>query len=322
MLVIIYYHSARMELRHLRYFVAVAEELSFRKASQRLNISRPALSKQIKDLETEIAVRLLERDTVNVSLTKAGEIFLKDSQAILAHTQQAMDRAAEAQAGHRGNLRIGSAGMIAMEFLPRALKKFNQKYPNVEVMFMEMTPVEQLDALGNGKIDIGFAYGKEVKDIAHLRRLSVIQSIYGVAISKQHPLAKRKQITLQELGSETLLHIGSSSHGETILKICSDEGMDPLKIRQVLGFDSMVTLIAADQGVSLLPTLLDLTNQNIVIIPIKATVADIEFHMWVVWQGQTPAYHIKHFIQLLEERMQSDEFLIDKSSSGIAVATA
>lgn len=323
MLVINCYQSGHMELRHLRYFVAVAEELSFRKAAQRLNISRPALSKQIKDLETEMAVRLLERDTVNVSLTKAGEIFLKDSQAILVHTEQALDRATEAQAGHRGNLRIGSAGIIATDFLPRALKIFNQKYPSVEVQFMEMSPVEQLDALGNGKIDIGFAYGKEVKDIAHLRRLSVIQSIYGVALSKQHPLAAREKITLKEVRGETLLNIGFSTHGDTINKIFNDEGIQPLKTRQVHGFDSMVTLIAADQGVSLLPELLDLSNQNIVIVPIEARAADLEFHMWVVWQGhQTPAHHIQHFIQLLEERVQGDEFRLLQSAGGIAAATA
>lgn len=91
-----------MELRHLRYFVAVGEDLNFRKAAQRLNISRPALSKQIKDLEDEIAVRLLDRDTVSVALTKAGEVFLEDAIKLLNLAEQAIERANEAQSGHRG----------------------------------------------------------------------------------------------------------------------------------------------------------------------------------------------------------------------------
>ena len=296
-----------MELRHLRYFVAVAEELSFRKAAQRLRISRPALSKQVKDLEDEIAVKLLERDTVSVSLTKAGEIFLEDSQKLLIHAEQAIGRATEAQSGHRGKLRIGSVGIIATDFLPRTLKIFHQKYPGVEVAFVEMLPAEQLDALAVGKIDIGFAYGKDAANLPSLRSLCVVHSIYGVAISKHHPLADRKSVTFKEVRAETLLCLGGdgrSSHRDAICQLYSAEGFRPSKIRQVEGFDSMITLIAADQGISLLPHVLDLTNQGVVILPISATTADLDFHMWAVWQRHLPSHHIKHFVQLLEERVQ------------------
>lgn len=296
-----------MELRHLRYFVAVAEELSFRKAAQRLNVSRPALSKQVKDLENEIAVKLLNRDTVSVSLTKAGEIFLADSQRLLRDTDQAIARASEAQSGHRGTLRIGSVGIIATDFLPKTLKIFNQKYPGVEVAFVEMLPAEQLAALAAGKIDIGFAYGKEVENMTSLRSLCVIHSIFGVAVSRQHPFAERSGITLKELRAETLLWLGGegrSSHRETLMQIYSADGTKPSKSRQITGFDSMVTLIAADQGISLLPLVLDLATQDIVIIPLHSEKADLDFHMWAVWQSPAPSHHIQHFVQLLEERVQ------------------
>ena len=300
------YQFARMELRHLRYFVAVAEELSFRKAAQRLNISRPALSKQVKDLEDEISVKLLERDTVSVSLTKAGELFLEDSQKLLIQAEQAIERATQAQSGHRGRLRIGSVGIIATDFLPKTLKIFNQKYPGVEVAFVEMLPVEQLDALAKGRIDIGFAYGKEVLNITTLRSLCVVHSVYGVAVSRQHPLADRKGVTLKEIRAETLLCLGGdgrSSHREAVCRFYTDEGIRPSKVRQVDGFDSMITLIAADQGISLLPHALDLANQGIVIIPVSANQTDLDFHMWAVWQRHLPSHHIKHFVQLLEERV-------------------
>ena len=164
-LVTLDYQWRGMELRHLRYFVAVAEDLNFRKAAGRLHISRPALSKQIKDLEDEISVKLLLRDTVSVALTKAGEIFLADAREVLSQAEEAISRAREAQDGNLGSLRIGSVGIIATDFLPKTLKIFNQKYPGVEVAFVEMLPAEQLDALARGRIDIGFAYGKEVLNI-------------------------------------------------------------------------------------------------------------------------------------------------------------
>ncbi|MES2660396.1 MAG: LysR substrate-binding domain-containing protein [Verrucomicrobiota bacterium] len=295
-----------MELRHLRYFVAVAEELSFRKASQRLNVSRPALSKQIKDLENEIAVKLLDRDTVSVSLTKAGEIFLEDAQQLLSHAESAIERANEAQSGHRGKLRIGSVGIIATDFLPKTLKIFHQKYPGVEVEFVEMLPAEQLHALPSGKIDIGFAYGREVENLPGLRSLCVIHSIFGVAVSRQHPLAERKEVTLKDLRWETLLCVGGdgkSSHREAICQIYTAEGTKPGKYRKIEGFDSMVTLIAADQGISLLPHVLDLANQDIVIVPLASNHSNLDFHMWAVWQHNSASHHVKHFVQLLEERV-------------------
>lgn len=306
MLVTLGYQSARMELRHLRYFVAVAEELSFRKASQRLHISGPALSKQIKDLETEIAVRLLDRDTVSVSLTKAGEIFLEDARMLLNQAEQAIERANEAQSGHRGKLRIGSVGIIATDFLPKTLKIFHQKYPGVEVEFVEMLPAEQLHALAAGKIDIGFAYGNEVRNMPSLRSLCVIHSIFGVAVSRQHPLAERREVTLKDLRWETLFCLGGdgkSSHREAICQIYTGEGIKPTKHRKIEGFDSMITLIAADQGISLLPHVLDLANQGIVIVPLVSDLSNLEFHMWAVWQHNSASHHVKHFVQLLEERV-------------------
>ena len=306
MLVTLCYQSRRMELRHLRYFVAVAEELNFRKAAQRLSVSRPALSKQVKDLEGEMTVKLLERDTVSVSLTKAGEIFLVDARRILHHVQLAIERANEAQSGHEGKLRIGSVGIIATDFLPKTLKIFNQKYPRVEVEFVEMLPAEQLNALGAGKIDIGFAYGNDLENLPDLRSLCVIHSTFGVAMSRQHAFGSRHEITLEDLKLETLLSLGidgRSSHLEAIYQIYAGEGKKFGKHRRIEGFDSMINHISADHGISLLPHVLDLTNQDIVIIPLISNETNLDFHMWAVWKLNSVSHHVNHFIQLLEERL-------------------
>lgn len=313
------YHRPRMELRHLRYFVAVAEELSFRKAAQRLGISRPALSKQVKDLEEEISVKLLDRDTVSVSLTTAGELFLKDSRKLLVRTERAIERAKQAQSGNRSKLRIGSLGIITPELLPKMLQLFNQMYPGVEVSFFEMLPAEQLDALAKSRIDIGFAHGKQVLNITSLRSLCVVHSYFGVAVSSRHALADKERVTLKETRGETLLCLGGdelSGHRETICQIYPEEELRPSKIQQVENFESMVKLIAANQGITLLPHVLDLTDQGVVIIPIVGTKVDLDFHMWAVWQRHLPSSHIKHFVELLEMRMngQAAEKSADRAS--------
>jgi LysR family transcriptional regulator, benzoate and cis,cis-muconate-responsive activator of ben and cat genes len=295
-----------MELRHLKYFVAVAEELSFRKAAERLNVSRPALSKQVKDLEVEMAVRLLERDTVSVSLTAAGRLFLNAAQEILAQATRAVHQAQEAQMGTRGTLRMGSPGTLATDFLASALKEFKQRSPGVDVLFVEMSPTEQLVALASGDLDIGFAYGKKVTGLAGLRGLAMMKSTYGVAVSKQHPLAMRQSVTLDELRSDQLLHLGHSAHGDTLLSMYRSEGIEPPSMQQVDCCDVLRTLIAAEQGISLLPALLNVTGQNVVIVPIEASSADLEFNMWAVWQGLRPAQHTQQFIRILEERAPQD----------------
>jgi len=292
-----------MELRHLRYFVAVAEELNFRKAAQRLHISRPALSKQIKDLENEISVKLLLRDAKSVKLTKAGEIFLSDSLGLLENVARAVNRAKEAEAGHRGELRIGSAGIISADFLPRTLRTFRTKYPDVEVTFSDMFPAEQLEALAAGKIDIAFAYGDGGNGLEPLNSRCVVHSLYGLAVSRQHPLASRRSVRLWEITPRNFLSVGvggRSGHGMAISRIFAEEGLPPISHRPINGFDSLITLLAADQGISLLPEVLDLRQQNIAIIPITAESASLDFNMRAVWREGTASLHIQRFIGLLE----------------------
>ncbi len=294
-----------MELRHLRYFVAVADELNFRKAAELLSISRPALSKQIKDLETEIGVRLLERDTVSVSLTKAGEVFQHDARALLAHARKSVERAKDAELGKEGRLRIGSVGIIATDFLPATLQVFHKRYPGVEVGFVEMQPQEQLDALDGGAIDVGFAYGSDPVTDADKDLLCVISSQFGLGVSRHHRWAGRESIDLSEIAGETMLCFGKGprSHREEIQQFFqSEKKAPPPRFRTIEGFDSLITLVAADQGVSMLPEVLDLTSQGIVILPVVSKTA-FEFRMWAVWRRDSPSLVVKHFVELLRQRI-------------------
>lgn len=293
-----------MELRHLRYFVAVADALNFSRASERLNITRPALSKQIKDLEAEIGARLLDRDTVHVSLTDAGAVFLSEARGILGAADRAAALARDAHEGRCGELRIGSVGQIASSFLPEALKAYRGEFPGVEVTFVEMTPIEQLAALETGKIHLGFAYGRDAERSPGLSGMLLVKSRFGASMSRLHPFAKRQNIPLAELSRQPLLSLGpesTSTHLRNILHIFSEDGITPGPMRQITGFDSLLNMLSADQGLSLLPEVLDLRNSHgIVTLPLEVTRADLDFAMWAVWRTEGSSSLLDHFLRILE----------------------
>src|SRR5882757_2096681 len=133
-----------MELRHLRYFVAVAEALSFSRAAASLRLAQPSLSTQIRDLENDLGLQLLERNRNRVALTDVGAIFLKEAKQVLARADKAVARAHEAAAGRAGELRIGSMGPLTISFLPACLHRLHVSLPRARVSVLEMGPPEQI----------------------------------------------------------------------------------------------------------------------------------------------------------------------------------
>lgn len=292
-----------MELRHLRYFVAVAEELNFRRAAERLHVSGPALSKQVRELEEEVGARLLERNTVRVSLTEPGSLFLEDARKLLADLEKAVRRAAEAGPG-KAVLRIGSVGPIATEFLPKALKAYRQRSPEVEISFVEVPPPEQAVAVSRGAIDIAFGYGRQGTDDDGLQSLCVIRAPFGVVVSAQHPLAGRSELGLEDLKEQAVFSVGRdyrSSHRENLLRLWSEENLAAPKLQNVENFDAVLNLIAADQGVSLLPQVMNLRAHGIVMVPLRALRCDPEFRMWVLWKKGAGTAAVAQFVAVLEE---------------------
>src|SRR5215471_11684507 len=147
-----------MELRHLRYFIAIAEELSLRRAAHRLHVSQPALSRQISDLEDELGVELFTRNSRGVELTEAGRVFLIGGRRVLAAAKQAAEQAQEAAKGERGRLVIGSLGAAIISFLSGVLSRFREQHPLVDVTVLQMNNREQVDAVLNGSITLGIGY--------------------------------------------------------------------------------------------------------------------------------------------------------------------
>ena len=297
-----------MELRHLRYFIAAAEELNFRRAAERLHITRPALSKQIKDLEDELGVRLIERDTVRASLTDAGHSYLPEARRILAMTVQAGILAREAASGmRRGRLTINGSGPLTAIFLPGVLKAYHEKYPEVEIVLLDLLMNDQMVALEGGEIQIAFVVEDDAAMSPQFERMLVLRSAFGVAVSLGHRLAKRSKITIADLKGESLVCFGneySSPHADHVRKLFAQKGIDPGKIRLIKGFDSLVAMVASEHGIALMPQVLDVhRNKDMTIVPLSGVHADQDIKLWAVWRANEQSRAVHHFLKTLKERL-------------------
>jgi DNA-binding transcriptional LysR family regulator len=300
-----------MELRHLRYFVVVAEELNFRRAAERLHVTRPALSKQIKNLENELGVVLLERNTVRASLTNAGRIYLAEAQQILAQAARAKTLAQEAAAGRRGSLTVGSAGALAPIFLPEALKAFRETFPEVEVVLHESPLPYQMAGLAAGDLQIAFAFNENGSSSPHFQRLLVLQSSLGIAVAPNHRLARRTEVGLAELKDETIICIGteqSSEHADHVRRIFAAGGMKPRAFKFCQGFDSLLAIIASGSGVSLmLQALATYRSQEMRIIPLSNPDTALDLSLWAVWRKDETSALVKNFIKVLTPQIKDSQ---------------
>jgi DNA-binding transcriptional LysR family regulator len=298
-----------MELRHLRYFIAAAEELNFRRAADRLHITRPALSKQIKDMEEELGVRLIERNTAKASLTDAGHAYLPEARRILAMTAQAAVFAREASTGlKRARLTINGAGPLTAIFLPGVLKAYHEKYPEVEIVLLELLMSDQMVALEGGEIQIAFVVEDEATTgQSQFQRLLVLRSSFGVAVSLGHRLAKRAKIDLAEIQGEPLVCFGnehSSPHADHIRRLFAQKKIEPGRIRLIQGFDSLVAMVASEHGISLMPQVLDVhRNKDMAIVPLMGARPDQDIKLWAVWRSGEQSQVVHHFLNTLREQL-------------------
>ena len=244
-----------MELRHLRYFRAVAEELHFGRAAERLHIAQPPLSQQIRQLERELEVSLFTRSTRRVELTAAGEAYLKRAVAVLDAVDDAGQQARRISQGVEGHLTIGCVGSATYSVLPRLVRALRDELPHVEIGIRgEMLAPAQLDALRAGDVDIALLR-PPVDDVAIrvevLRRDRLI-----AALPAEHPLAQRDLLRVGDLrGEDFIAHAGQgrSVMGGLLVAICADAGFAPRIRHEVSETSTLVTLVAAGLGVAVVP---------------------------------------------------------------------
>ena len=243
-----------MELRHLRYFVAVAEELHFGRAAKRLCITQQPLSRQIKDLEAELGVELFYRTKRTVRLTEVGELFLVETKKILQQADYAVELVKRASHGKIGTIAVGFTGSALNMVLPAAVRQFKQLYPQVELTLKRMQTPEQVEALHDGQIDLGLLHPPINDDGLILETIYREQLV--VALPDNHPLANVTQpISLQQLATDSFIlfprHVGSVLY-DRIINLCQQAGFSPKIIQEAIPQQTILGLVAAGIGISLI----------------------------------------------------------------------
>ena len=241
-----------MELRHLRYFVAVAEEMNFGRAAQRLAISQPPLSQQVKDLEHELGAELIDRSRRRIRLTHAGALFLEEARLALSQAEKAARTARRAQRGEIGTLSVGFVGSATYQVLPEALRSFRERYPDVELRLRTMHGAQQVEAFREGRIQVG-VLRPPVDD--YLATRTLLEETLVAALPADHPLARSRKVGLSELAGEHFVLAprtsGPATH-DRIVGLCRRAGFSPDVAQESAELQTVAGLVAAGMGVALL----------------------------------------------------------------------
>ncbi|WP_342643794.1 LysR family transcriptional regulator [Rhodoligotrophos ferricapiens] len=243
-----------MDLRHLRYFVVLAEQRHFGRAAEILNIAQPPLSQQIRALEEELQVTLFDRSRRPIELTPAGRTLLREARQVLSQFERAQSMTRRAASGHAGRLIVGITGSAALEFAPPVLAAFSERLPDVDLSLREMSSPAQLIGLEKGEIHIGFVRPPVIDDRLSIRL--VHQEPFVVALHKLHPLAGKPALRLAELNGTPLVIFDTEEapgFRELILHLCQSAGYSSLKIQEAYQMTTMLCLVASGLGMALVP---------------------------------------------------------------------
>lgn len=243
-----------MELRHLRYFIAVARERNFSRAAGQLHIAQPPLSRQIKQLEDELGVELFDRATRPLRLTPAGQFFHTQAEQAIERLAEATESARRIARGRRAWLGIGFVPSALYGALPEVIRRFRQAQPEVEVGLSELTTLQQIEALKAGRIDVGF--GRLAFDDAAIVGTVVDEEPLVAALPAHHPLARRRRVPLALLAAEPLLLYPARprpSYADQVLAAFRARGLQPAIGLEANEMQTALGLVAADVGYAIVP---------------------------------------------------------------------
>ena len=243
-----------MELRHLRYFVAVAEDLSFTEAAGKLHLAQPSLTRQIQNLEEELGVRLLNRSKSQVTLTEEGRSFLADARRILALATESVLAVQRLSRGEVGQLNIAYLPNFDFELLPETLRAFRQAFPHIALNLFDMTPAEQLRALEARKIDLGFVGLPPPATAGAVQWESIARHRTVVVLPAKHPLARRRQVSLGDLETSFFVGMSEKTHPgfrDWLNRTCRQAGFTPRVLQDAELEPALMTFIAEGLGVTL-----------------------------------------------------------------------
>jgi DNA-binding transcriptional LysR family regulator len=298
------HYNMHVELRQLRYFIAVSEELNFTKAGWKLRVAQPALSRQVRQLEEEIGVQLFVRDRRSVKLTDPGRVFLEQARAVVGKASDALEMVRRAGRGEYGRVRIGIASGLASN-VNRAVEAHLRQFPDVDLQCQDVFSTLQNEALHAGRIDVGFL--RPPVDTKHLTSELLFEEPFLVFLSKSNPLAKRRKLRLKQIAGETLLlHERSVSTGvyDKTLELYKRSGIVPTMLHTNTGKyeEAGTLLVASGKGIYLeVGAVLShpLLGSGIVAIPLDEPGAQIEVH--VAWRKDENAPAVLAFLDSVQK---------------------
>lgn len=291
-----------MELRHLRYFIAVAEELHFTKAAERLHIAQPPLSQQIQQLEAELGVKLFERKTKRqVQLTEAGKVFLQEAYQLLVQLETAVALTQRTGRGETGQLRIGFTSLVIYDLLPLILRQFREQFLEVELVLLELTTSKQEQALRDSLIHVGFAHPPLEDDTLSYK--CIHSETLVVALSSTHSLAQKEHICVQSLLSEPLImfprYLAPGLY-DRIMSLFQQRNFKPNITQEAIQMQTIIGLVSAGMGVAITPSSLqNLQRSGVVYRPLLEEVPVIETA--IIWQQNNLTPIVENFLQFTQK---------------------
>lgn len=296
-----------MELRHLRYFVAVAEAEHFTRAAEALGMAQPPLSQQIRALEAELGVDLFHRLPRGVRLTDAGHSLLEDARRLLQEAERAVERTRRVARGERGRLRVGMINSAPFHpLIPGVIREFRRLNPQLALTLDEGPTPDLAAAVRDERMDIAFVRPL-LGDTRGLTVETLLDEPMVVALPAAHPLAKRARVPLLALSIEPFVlfprTVGAGLY-DAIIRSCLEAGFSPRVVQETSQVTSIVNLVAAGLGVSIVPgSMQQVHTDGVVYRPIRAPAPSARLS--VVYRAATPTPQLERFIALTRERARA-----------------
>jgi DNA-binding transcriptional LysR family regulator len=300
-----------IDLKQLKYFLAVAEEKSFSRAAERLHISQPPLSQQIMKLEAELGVKLFARTTRTFELTVAGKALMNEASELLAKMRMTIDTIRQIDRGEVGRLRVGIVGSAMWGPIPSLLEEFQTKFPRVTWTLHELGPTLQYEALRAKQVDVGFWREPRLDEDDlkndNLRQELCFREDVCVAINEHHPLAKQEAIELMDIADEPMLTLAldKSSFPRYLIQCCVKAGFQPTIFQEASEPQTLLAMVGAGLGVALLPeTTSRIGWPGVVFLPIRSNPPSANLYITYTTLDDAPV--VRAFLNILNPPARAD----------------
>jgi DNA-binding transcriptional LysR family regulator len=287
-----------MELRHLRYFVAVAETENVSRAALKLHVSQPGISRQIRDLEAEIGFQLFERSAKSLRLTAAGKVFLAEVKSVLQLAEDAVEKARLAAGGTQGEIHVGYAPSLTVQILPPALRRFQAEFPNVRVVLHDLSTEEMLAQLDEKKLQVALTVRPPARQMRGLNFEELARYAMRAAVAPKHPLAKLKLISLEQISREPFIAYSRRDYPEyhaMLARLFVPVGRKPQIAVEHDSGPSLIAAVESGRGLALVPECLAcMVGPRLQLIPLREGPPPVP--VAAIWRKDDKTETVKQFV--------------------------